>query len=153
MEVVEVMVSAIHVVEFYNCHTDRIKELELGTRPDLFWPEACKRIIPLGGGPETKRVAFNGRQGYYSENEESNHVFGFTEDIEVAHGDFSGWKRICFAICQDVDDQVSNHLAPDTEGWVHIYEAVIIPGGRIMLGRWVDLKEPLAKGPFIFWDV
>jgi hypothetical protein len=37
------------------------------------------------------------------------------------------------------------------ERLLHGYEAVIVPGGRMMLGRWVDMKEPDARGPFIFW--
>jgi hypothetical protein len=136
----------------YGSQTDRIpfQVLDLDTRSDLFWPEECKRIVPLAG-LETKCVAFDGKQGYLGGNED-NHVFGFTEDIEIAHGGFSGWKRVCFAICERVDEQTSANLASEAAGWVHVYEAVILPGGRIMLGRWVDLKVPSAQGPFIFWD-
>jgi hypothetical protein len=129
------------------------QKLDLETRPDLFWPEACQKIVSFAG-IETNRVGFDGKQGYIGGNED-NHVFGFTEDIDISHGGFSGWKRVCFAICERVDDDeyTSVNLASEASGWVHVYEAVIIPGGRIMLGRWVDLKVPSAKGPFIFWDL
>lgn len=36
--------------------------------------------------------------------------------------------------------------------WIHGYEGVILPGGRIILGRWMDMVDGLDRGPFIFWD-
>lgn len=137
---------------FYIYQTNSVQTLELQPRADLFWPKECCKIAPLVGGLEVKRVAFDGQQGTYGRHEDSNHVFGFTEDIDGAHGGFCGWKRICFTLCESLDQEPAS-LKEGTHGWVHVYEAVIIPGGRTMLGRWVDLKVPSAKGPFIFWDV
>lgn len=34
---------------------------------------------------------------------------------------------------------------------VQVYEGVILPEGRMMIGTWIDLLETLDKGPFIFW--
>ena len=36
--------------------------------------------------------------------------------------------------------------------WIHGYEGVLFPGGRMMIGRFVDMVETDARGPFIFWD-
>lgn len=36
--------------------------------------------------------------------------------------------------------------------WIFGYEGVMLPGGRIMMGRWIDMREPSITGPFIFWD-
>ena len=43
----------------------------------------------------------------------------------------------------------------DSSCWA--YEGVVLPGGKIMLGRWwsptQDAEEFLCMGPFIFWEV
>ena len=69
--------------------------------------------------------------------------------------------RICFVLVDgeqdDEDDEDDEEKTPsllmESEGWIHGYEAAIIPGGRMMLGRWLDMKATYARGPFIFWDV
>lgn len=35
------------------------------------------------------------------------------------------------------------------------YEGIVTPGGKIMMGRWIDvLPEGRGEsGPFIFWDL
>jgi hypothetical protein len=127
--------------------------LQVKPHSELIWPQACNDLAPLYEGPETKRFPFVGSQDMDGGSEEGpNWLFGFTEDIELAFGGFTGWKRICFTICEMIDGEAAD-LKEDSEGWVHLYEALMIPGGRIMLGRWTDLKAPGAKGPFIFWDV
>ncbi|KAJ5502042.1 hypothetical protein N7463_004916 [Penicillium fimorum] len=133
-----------------------VKTLDLQPSPEKFWPEQCSKLIPLASGPEIKQIYFDGRQrAYGGAYEAGNYVFGFTEEIAVPHGGFEGWTRVCFIIVEtdDKEDEMPPSPAMDGEGWIYGYEAVIIPGGRIMLGRWVDMKEPEARGPFIFWDV
>lgn len=69
------------------------------------WPEKCNKIIPLAGGPDTKRTYFEGKQrAYDSPNEVANHVFGFTEEIAAPHGGFGGWMRICFVLVDGEQD-------------------------------------------------
>ena len=88
-------------------------------------------------------------------------MFGFTEAIAHPYGGFRGWTRICFAICEEPDEDSGSDVImeegadPDDNYWVHAYEGVILPGGRIMLGRWMDLKnmDASGRGPFIFWDL
>ncbi|KAH2854177.1 hypothetical protein KXW36_002995 [Aspergillus fumigatus] len=90
---------------------------------------------------------------------------------------FPYWRRICFAIYDADREQLP--LIPNDDGtsgkgkddlwlpeeawppydlevefnWVHGYEGVILPSGTIMIGRWIDMVEPTARGPFIFWNV
>ncbi|CAP85341.1 Pc20g00120 [Penicillium rubens Wisconsin 54-1255] len=132
--------------------------LDLQPSSGQFWPAQCSKIIPPAGGVDTERVYFDGKQrSYDATHEVGNPVFGFTEEIAVPHGGFEGWTRICFTVVEaDEDDDEEEQpfsAVMDGEGWIHGYEAVIVPGGRMMLGRWVDMKEPDARGPFIFWDV
>lgn len=137
-----------------------VKTLDLKPS-EHFWPEKCSKIIPLAGGPDTKRTYFEGKQSSYNGPDEvGNHVFGFTEEIAASHGGFGGWMRICFMLVDgEVDDEDEDNekktpsLLMESEGWIHGYEAAIIPGGRMMLGRWLDMKATDARGPFIFWDV
>lgn len=45
----------------------------------------------------------------------------------------------------------------DIDGAYWAYEGVVLPGGKIILGRWwspmQDLEEINCIGPFIFWEV
>ncbi|KAJ5150575.1 Major facilitator superfamily domain general substrate transporter [Penicillium coprophilum] len=141
-------------------HGDSIDIMTLDLQPssDQFWPEQCRKIIPLASEPDTKRTYFDELMG--GGYEAGNHVFGFTEEIAVPHGGFEGWARICFIIVEadeeesnEEEEEMPSSTVMDGEGWIHGYEAIVIPGGRLMLGRWVDMKEPEARGPFIFWDV
>lgn len=140
-----------HFMTFANM----TKVLDLEPSQSLFWPEQCCEIIPLVGGSETARTYFNGKQRIHGSTDgKANHVFGFTEDIDFAHGGFRGWTRICFTIVQAAEEDGGKpDLVMDSENWIHAYEAVITPTGRLMLGRWLDLKDTEAKGPFIMWDV
>lgn len=133
-----------------------IKTLDLQPSSEKFWPKQCSKIIPLAGSPNTKRTYFDGKQrAYGGAYEVGNPVFGFTEEIAIPHGGVGGWTRICFTIVEgdEEEEEKSPSLIMDGEGWIHGYEAIIIPGGCMMLGRWMDMKEPEARGPFIFWDV
>lgn len=50
---------------------------------------------------------------------------------------------------------VPSNVDVNDECWA--YEGVVLPGGKIMLGRWwsptQDADELLCMGPFIFWEV
>ncbi|KAF2632261.1 hypothetical protein BU25DRAFT_331547 [Macroventuria anomochaeta] len=60
-----------------------------------------------------------------------------------------GWQRITFMkhFAEDLDDVDSDNL------WA--YEGVVLPGGRIIVGRWCSIKTNLEQrdynGPFILW--
>lgn len=80
-------------------------------------------------------------------------MFGFVEPMEREYGELPGWSRICFAICEKIEGIEQSSWSSASSRWVHGYEAVIIPGGRLMLGWWIDMKNTSGRGPFIFWDV
>lgn len=143
-------------------HTNTLNQtLEINITSEPFWPDICNHIIPLYGNPETKRTYFQGIQSTLNGDPAENPMFGFTEAIAHPYGGFAGWTRICFAICEEPDDDSDSDVimedGDDSEDnyWVHAYEGVILPGGRIMLGRWMDLKnmDASGRGPFIFWDL
>lgn len=99
------------------------------------------------------RMYFDGVQKYHGvTHDAANPLFGFTEPIETPWGGFCGWVRICFAICEQPEYE-SDDDSVSPSHWLHGYEALIIPGGRLMLGRWLDLKDTSGRGPFIFWDI
>lgn len=130
-----------------------------------------------------KRVFFRGTQTWYSTQwSPSDLVRGFLEPISDPQGGIPGWTRICFityfanrdvliAFDQEEDIEAQQYGASFTsfpdEDWppvdfesnfIHIYgfEGTILPGGRTILGQWLDLKDEgnsnCARGPFIYWD-
>lgn len=96
--------------------------------------------------PATQRIFFDGWQGTPGLEENENLVLGFAETIEYPYGGISGWARVCFAI-------IASEAESQVPEWIHGYEALLLPGGRIMLGRWMDLEDSSGRGPFIFWDI
>ncbi|KAJ6164298.1 hypothetical protein N7470_002970 [Penicillium chermesinum] len=139
-----------------DSHWDQVDILTLkitSQSDEPFWPDECNVIIPQEEGAH--REYFSGVQSTYGYKSAENPLFGFTEPITAAYGGFHGWTRICFAICEQVDGDERGTGEHNSARWVHGYEAIVIPGGRMMLGRWVDMKEPTGsgRGPFVFWDV
>lgn len=94
------------------------------------------------------------------------------ESIPQRQGGFSGWNRICFAIFKPKWENLGVSAEPtgreETEDalrflegfwpafdfeWVKGYEGVMLPGERIFIGRWLDMRAVDDRGPFIFWDI
>lgn len=146
-------------------------------KPDndpLNWPPVFQELIPLGDGAD--RLYFRGIQRYHnSDDQEINFVRGFMGPSQTAEGGFTAWQRICFVI-YEADREILPLLADDgspsdgevdwlpNETWppvdlgldfvcIHGYEARLLPGGRIMLGQWVDMLDTTGRGPFIFWNI
>ncbi|KAJ5176418.1 uncharacterized protein N7482_002295 [Penicillium canariense] len=138
-----------------------IMTLDIHTKPgEPFWPEECSKFIPQFGDDEVNRIYLEGVQSTLGGDPANNPVFGFTEAIANPYGGFPGWTRICFAICKQPDESDEEEANDDagsdaSSNWVHGYEGVILPGGRVMLGRWMDLKnmDASGRGPFLFWDL
>ena len=135
------------------------------------WPLVFQEVIPLLG-EESNRSYFRGVQ-VGSGDDSINLARGFVETVETPQGGFPGWRRVCFALyethhgypgLQEDHIEGSSDQAPlsaqepwppfDLETdfvWIHGYEGLVLPGGQIMVGQWVDMVDTRARGPFIFW--
>jgi hypothetical protein len=97
------------------------------------------------------------------------------EPVPLPQGDIPGWNRICFAIYKanretlpvygtGVGEGAEGEMLvfPD-EAWpgdfqfdfhsVRLYEGMMLPGGRIIVGRYVDMLDAEGGGPFMLWDI
>ena len=80
-------------------------------------------------------------------------------------GEFPSTHKLCFAhfsLLELADDE--NGVLQDDIEWAWAYEGVIIPGGKIMMGRWwmvgaggegegreIGGPKKGERGPWIFW--
>ncbi|KAJ6085917.1 hypothetical protein N7486_010198 [Penicillium sp. IBT 16267x] len=140
-----------------DSHWDQVDILSLEIESqscEPFWPAECDELIPRCEGPNIKHLYFHGHQNTLGANRDAaNPMFGFVEPIKYSYGELPGWSRICFVIFEKTEGNEQSTWSSVSSRWVHGYEAVIIPGGRLMLGRWIDMKNTSGRGPFIFWDV
>ncbi|GIK03759.1 hypothetical protein Aspvir_007833 [Aspergillus viridinutans] len=161
-------------------HWPQVDPMSLRIKLDsdpLNWPTLFESIIPILGS-RTHCSYFRGIETQHGSDDDSTYlVRGFTESIPTAHGGFPNWRRICFAI-YDADREQLPLIPNDDEtsgkgkddlwlpeeawppydlevefNWIHGYEGAILPSGTIMIGRWIDMVEPNARGPFIFWSM
>ncbi|RMJ28318.1 hypothetical protein PHISP_00795 [Aspergillus sp. HF37] len=140
------------------------------------WPFIFDDIIPIQG-PTQNCSFFRGIKHTHGSNDEPRLVRGFMEPVPLPQGGFPGWNRICFAIykanreifpvydtgegegtedgtlvfpneaCLPTDFQLDFHS-------IRLYEGMMLPGGRIIVGRYVDMLDAEERGgPFIFWDI
>ncbi|KAJ5304661.1 uncharacterized protein N7443_004321 [Penicillium atrosanguineum] len=134
-----------------HIHQVDVMTLELEYNSEEIWPEACASVISRYEAAECVAY-FQGVQKIHGDSEAANPLFGLTESISFPYGGFKGWTRVCFCICEGVDEN-GDSVFNDDDSWVHGYEGVIPPGSGVMLGRWLDLKDTSGRGPFLFWDV
>jgi hypothetical protein len=161
--------------------TNSIQSLHLVVDTDpLNWPAIFDRIIPILS-VESSRMYFRGIQRFHQVMDSPSYlVRGFMEPVPSPQGGIPGWTRICFAIydanrdflklaSSDGDDENGDDkaLSPDEDWppidlrmdfhWIFGYEGVMLPGGRMILGQWLDMaradEEQCSRGPFIFWDM
>ncbi|KAJ5099258.1 hypothetical protein N7532_006259 [Penicillium argentinense] len=116
--------------------------------------------MPLGCMPNRDREYFtsfaNWTQYIPGISEFTYIVEGLIEPFQQPYGGIDGWSRICMAVrvqCPGTDDTPGVILAPDD--CMYAMEGLILPGRRMMLGRWQELLDGIAKkcGPFILWDI
>lgn len=128
-------------------------------------------------GKDEDRTYFRGIKTTHGINDDSKClVRGFIERIPKPQGEFPGWKRIGFAIYEpnrenlklfeaSTGDEAGDEapLFPE-EHWppifletdfnsIYGYEGVMLPGERIIMGRFANMLETSDRGPFIFWDL
>jgi hypothetical protein len=137
------------------------------------WPELFNGVFPLHTRiPESDRIYFRGAQSFFNRPGDTSPylIRGFTEQCQDLAG-IPGWRRICFIIYNTNTESLSINLDNDPGVlnqvwtpwgwwtdflWAYGYDGIIIPGGKIMMGRWLDVLrqgEKGATGPFIFWEV
>ncbi|KAF2002885.1 hypothetical protein P154DRAFT_618273 [Amniculicola lignicola CBS 123094] len=109
---------------------------------------AQHRTKPVEGDPVSIRL-----NGEGDDNEEHFFAAGWLNPLPAQPADLEipGWQRITFMkyFCDADGHMDPNHL------WA--YEGVVIPGGRLIVGRWwwaSDDQEAFENsGPFILWAV
>ncbi|KZM28198.1 hypothetical protein ST47_g682 [Ascochyta rabiei] len=149
-----------------NVDEGKIQSLELDFDPDhqLKWPlifeERLKSLrsnlesnVPLKtqGRSKFKDAAGGNLQfmGTGTDLEDDFRAIGWLNALPDQCG-IPGWQRITFMkhFAEDLDDVDSDNL------WA--YEGVVLPGGRIIVGRWWFASETVDfnrdyNGPFILW--
>ena len=86
-----------------------------------------------------------------SKGRKNGHMFGRVHALSNQH-DIHGWQRV--TIMKFFENDHGN-FDPDQ---IWAYEGVVLPGGRMILGRWWNARaDPIDRttlsGPFIFWNV
>ncbi|EEP80802.1 predicted protein [Uncinocarpus reesii 1704] len=92
-------------------------------------------------------------------------ILGYCESLPGTHGGSPGWRRACFmqyewcTIGYEIFEDLADFYLLDPDQWKNYfewvtgYEAVMLPGGQIMIGRWYNMQsDPVWEGgPLIFW--
>ncbi|KAF7894650.1 uncharacterized protein EAF01_010100 [Botrytis porri] len=93
-----------------------------------------------------------GVEYFYGSSHDSSstaHFYGAVHGIPPQHG-ISGFQRI--TIMKFFPDQNGFHDPGQSWG----YEGCVLPGGRIIVGRWFDAQSRSSRdvmsGPFVFWN-
>ncbi|KAF4306625.1 hypothetical protein GTA08_BOTSDO05150 [Botryosphaeria dothidea] len=138
-------------------------EIDFPKDPAFHWPALFEHHLHSVTEDRPPRTRAQHRTGDDAEFERINQRFQATgyddEDFEAAgwlnqlpsqHG-IPGWKRVT----------MMKYFEDGHGGWdnnaLWAYEGVVLPGGKIMLGRWwspdtnVPGRDPYT-GPFIFWN-
>ncbi|PYH97556.1 MFS myo-inositol transporter [Aspergillus ellipticus CBS 707.79] len=155
-----------------DTHWTQSLQLKSDSNP-LNWPPVFNTVLPVTG-LDSHRSYFHGIQKSRGSPEEAiNLVRGFCEPVSIHQGGVPGWRHICFVI-YELEREQNTFLSLDddnaeTEGawlveeewppsdleldfrWIRGYEGVILPGNRIMMGRWLDMVDTADRGPFLLW--
>ncbi|KAF2189704.1 hypothetical protein K469DRAFT_561995 [Zopfia rhizophila CBS 207.26] len=138
--------------------------LEFVTSRKLPWPKLFERHLHSLSRPQHPRTRAQHRPKSRNADPVSIRFTGEGEDEEsfFASGwlnpllpqpvglEIPGWQRITFMKHFVNDDEQLDH----DNLWA--YEGVVLPGGRLILGRWWyadDNPEEFNTGPFILWAV
>ncbi|CBX92578.1 hypothetical protein LEMA_P052840.1 [Plenodomus lingam JN3] len=152
-----------------NVDEGKIQSLELEFVPkgkQMKWPQIFEdRLHSLDNSHEArKRPQGKGKARIRDRNGENIQFVGTGEDLEddfnaigwlnplPAQKGIPGWQRITFMkhFMENFDEVEQDNL------WA--YEGIVLPGGRMILGRWwyaseqVDFNQDY-NGPFILWAV
>lgn len=84
----------------------------------------------------------------------TGHFFGRIHAI-APQTDICGFQRLTMILFYTKDEDEEDVYDPDQ---IWAYEGCVLPGGRIIIGRWWDPTADLSddtinSGPFIWWNV
>ena len=139
---------------------DEFDDLSLYRRHPVPWVPAFNAHVVthppiLPGGAPPAHIPFSGGERLYTHSD----IIGSLHAIPPQQG-IPGWQRIVFARFSGVGSAVYRlHNDADLARGLkdlRFYEGVVLPGGKIMLGRWWDPLHPdpeKPSGPFIYWAV
>ncbi|QVM08959.1 hypothetical protein D8B26_003631 [Coccidioides posadasii str. Silveira] len=105
------------------------------------WPELFEREFPYSAADDINREWFSGEQ--FGDGD-THKVLGFSECLPGKKGGF-------------LDAGALGNWEPgnweENFTWAYGYEGAVLPGGRIMMGRWRKMMSQEWDGdPFIFWE-
>ncbi|KAJ4296664.1 hypothetical protein N0V90_006712 [Kalmusia sp. IMI 367209] len=153
------------IVTDLNVDEGKIQSLQLNfpTVGDCKWPDAfedrlhslrdmdttqtraqhSKKFKNNAVDAASKNIRFDGKG---EDLEDDFYATGWLNPLEDQPCGISGWQRITFM--KHFDDDL-NQVDQDN---LWAYEGVVLPGGRIILGRWWFASNDYS-GPFILWAV
>lgn len=124
----------------------------------------AQRRSGMGATPEEienfKPLSFR-FDGEGSDSEESFFATGWLNPLPPQHG-IPGWQRLTmmkYFEVGDEDEGLGTGVYGSNVDWdaLWAYEGVVLPGGRIVVGRWwnpaAGVGEDQYSGPFILWCV
>ncbi|KAF2995871.1 hypothetical protein E8E13_004081 [Curvularia kusanoi] len=147
-----------------NIDEGKIQTLELSftTPRPLEWPELFEeRLHSLRGSADASSLTTQGRgkmvdrdnnlqfKGTGTDLDDEFHATGWLNALPDQYG-IPGWQRITFMKHFDEDLE----FVDQDNLWA--YEGVVLPGGRVIVGRWWFASEAVNpdsdyNGPFILW--
>ncbi|KAI1910943.1 hypothetical protein LOZ12_004164 [Ophidiomyces ophidiicola] len=154
----------------FSTHWDKIPFVRLDLEcplKDQFWPSLFAKAFPALPCVTTfNRHYIYGRQYIAGEEDDYYCITGMVEYLPGRQGGFPEWRRVCFVIFEPTEEEqeLRQELGRgekwepqswDDFEWASGYEGVLIPGGRIMLGRWKDMLSTCEweGGPFLLWEI
>ncbi|KAF1840797.1 uncharacterized protein K460DRAFT_380586 [Cucurbitaria berberidis CBS 394.84] len=136
-----------HRLRWPTVFEDRLRSLRDTTTPPVKTQGRSKPKM-VTEDPKLKNIQF---VGHGNDLDDDFNAIGWLNPLPPQAG-IPGWQRITFMkhFMDDFDQVDRDNL------WA--YEGVVLPGGRIILGRWWFASDPVDfnndyNGPFILWAV
>jgi hypothetical protein len=110
-----------------------------------------KRLSPRKKNKGVKRPEIKQFWGS-SRGLKNGHMYGRVHALPNQQ-EFHGWQRVT------IMKFFANNAGEYDQDQVWAYEGCVLPGGRMILGRWRDARadpatpDSTVSGPFIFWNV
>ena len=147
------------IMDAVNGGYEELTTLKLHFDCPVVWVPAfdrhLKRLPPTNAGESPPpHLTFGGIEVGY----DGAKISGMLYEIPPQEG-IPGWQRVSFMIYAVKEPHGLENIHTDDDlvtklDFLRCYEGVVLPGGKMMLGRWWDpMDAGLESGPFIFWAV